>query len=250
MDGPTLFRDGLGRRSVAWWTAAGVGAMLVTYAALRSPRQQVSPGSGAKLADDSSGALNALYQSEKADASAIFNVSMAMMGIAAAYVVGAISLAEKYGSDSIPWSVVVLLPAPLWVIVVFHSLITLNAMNHGLSVLILEDKLFRKSQLPRRNRVRQRIGSEAGDQVMDIMKSHWAHKAATAFCYAGVGFLVIGYTTYDVIKWWPHGGSGWRIVVLSLYSLSFLVAATSWIAGLWRLKKAQGIREELSPRFP
>ncbi|UMP01617.1 hypothetical protein [Amycolatopsis sp. EV170708-02-1] len=152
MDGPTLFRGGFARRSAAWWAAAGIGAMLVTYAATRSPRQSYSLALENKDSDDAPGALNALYQSEKADASAIFNVSMAMMGIAAAYVVGAISLAEKYGSDSIPWPVVVLLPAPLWVIVVFHSLITLNAMNHGLSVLILEDRLFRRARLPRRGR--------------------------------------------------------------------------------------------------
>ena len=61
---------------------------------------------------DTSGALGALYQSEKADASSISNVAMAMMGIAATYVIGAISLVDKYGTDAFPWIVVVLLPRP------------------------------------------------------------------------------------------------------------------------------------------
>ena len=40
-----------------------------------------------------------------------------------------------------PWTAVLLLPAPLWIIVAFHSLIALNAKSHGVSVQILEDAL-------------------------------------------------------------------------------------------------------------
>lgn len=187
-------------------------------------------------------ALGALYQGEKSDASSIFNVAMTMMGIAAAYVVGAISLADKYGSSSLPWSLVVLLPAPLWIITVFHSLIVLNSMHRGLSVSIIEDRLcdiagFTKEQ-------RDNIGTAAGDRVMDITRAKWPHKIATGFVYAGVGLLVVGYTVYVLIGWW-HSEGGWpRVLMVALYVVCVGVAASSWTKGLIQIDQA---KNEVSP---
>src|ERR1700741_2128817 len=86
-------------------------------------------------------ALAALYQGEKTDASYVFNTAMVMMGIAVAYLVGAIPFLDKLsqgvGGRPLDWLFLVLLPGPLWLIVAFHSLITVNAMSHGVSVRII-----------------------------------------------------------------------------------------------------------------
>src|SRR5437763_1215785 len=83
-------------------------------------------------------ALSALYQGEKTDASQIFNTAMAMMAVAVAYLVGAVPFLGSIRQLPLGWLFLLLVPVPLWIIVAFHSLITLNAMSHGISVQIIE----------------------------------------------------------------------------------------------------------------
>src|SRR6476469_237053 len=179
---------------------------------------------------DTSGALGALYQSEKADASSISNVAMAMMGIAATYVIGAISLVDKYGTDSFPWIVVVLLPAPLWLVAAYHSLIALTGMCRSRSVQIIEGELFDLSGIP--GGLRGAIGTMSGDQIMDIEHSKPAHRVATAFVYFGVAMSVIGYTLFAIVRSWEHLGSTARIVAPAFYAMALLIVAASWTVGL------------------
>jgi hypothetical protein len=67
-------------------------------------------------ANDSIPALAALYQGEKTDASSIFNTAMAMMAVALAYLVGAVSFVGKLSDGSTPWFFLLLLPFPLWLV--------------------------------------------------------------------------------------------------------------------------------------
>jgi hypothetical protein len=92
-------------------------------------------------------ALGALYQGEKTDASYVFNTAMAMMGVAVAYLVGAIGFLGSIRQGPLAWVFLLLLPMPLWIIIAFHSRITLNAMSHGISVQIIEQELFDASEL-------------------------------------------------------------------------------------------------------
>jgi hypothetical protein len=175
-------------------------------------------------------ALAALYQGEKTDASYIFNTAMAMMGIAVTYVVGAIAFLGNPNRGAIPWLFLLLLPVPLWLIVAFHSLITLNAMSHGISVKIIEDALFEASELRVR---RDLVGSAAGDKIMDIMQEKLVHKLTTVVVYAGVGCLVIGFTIYALHS--ARGGVGngfvWVLAIVA-YSLLLIMVALSWFVGL------------------
>src|SRR5205814_8417463 len=98
-------------------------------------------------ANDPLAALAALYQGEKTDASYVFNTAMVMMGVAVAYLVGAVPFVGSLGHTPIGWLFLLLLPVPLWLIAAFHSLMTLNAMSHGISVRIIEDALFEASKL-------------------------------------------------------------------------------------------------------
>ena len=124
-----------------------------------------NPASG----NDPIQALSALYQGEKTDASAIFNTAMAMMGVAVAYLVGAIPFVHKISEGPMPWLFLLLLPTPLWLVVAFHSLITLNAMSHGISVKIIEDALFESSGLHRKVK-RDMVGSAAAAKLWILHK--------------------------------------------------------------------------------
>jgi hypothetical protein len=188
-----------------------------------------------KRVNDPVTALAALYQGEKTDASYVFNTAMAMMGIAVAYLVGAIPFVGNLSHGPIPWLFLLLLPIPLWLIVAFHSLITLNAMSHGISVRIIEDALFEASELRVR---RELVGSAAGDKIMDITQAKFAHKLTSVFVYGGVAFLVMGFTAYAV---YSANGIVKNDVVLvharvteiaiATYLLLAVIVALSWAVG-------------------
>jgi hypothetical protein len=190
-------------------------------------------------ANDPVTALAALYQGEKTDASYVFNTAMVMMGVAVAYLVGAIPFVDKVSRGPIAWLFVLLLPVPLWLIAAFHSLMTLNAMSHGISVRIIENALFDESGLAARNADRELVGSAAGDRIMDITQAKVIHKVTTVVVYAGVALLVMGFTAYAL-----HAAR--RIIAVdpalvrarvfematATYGLLTTMVGLSWIIGL------------------
>lgn len=182
-------------------------------------------------------ALCALYQGEKTDASYIFNTAMAMMGVAVAYLVGTIGFVGTIRNGPLAWVFLLVLPMPLWIIVAFHSLITLNAMSHGVSVQIIEQELFDASELTVR---RNLVGSAAGDRIMDLSVSRPIHKITTVYVYLGIGLLVVGFTYYVL-------NSAYAVIKLdaalirynviwvatAAYILVFIMSVCSWVIGLW-----------------
>lgn len=187
-------------------------------------------------------ALAALYEGEKTDASAVFNGTVAMLGFAVAYLVWAMPFVGTLTLSHEPTAklFLVLLPFPLWLISAFHSLMTLNAMSHGISVRIIEDALFASSGLP--PATRELVGSAAGDKVMDITQSRVAHKITTVVVYAGVLILGGVFTVYALY-------SATKVVVLvhmpvvevaaATYSLLLIMVAWSWIAGIYMINKGR-----------
>lgn len=207
-----------------------------------------------KKTSDAVTALAALYQGEKTDTSYIFNTAMVMMGVAVTYVVGAIPFVgnlsrpaittSALASSEVAWLFLLLLPIPLWLIAAFHSLITLNAMTHGISVRIIEDELFKASELPTNKRTL--VGSLAGDRIMDITQAKVAHKITTVIVYAGVAFLVIGFTVYslhsadEVVRRSVELANVPVLrIAIAVYSLLLGVVALSWIAGFRTINKGR-----------
>jgi hypothetical protein len=215
-------------------------------------------GSAVTNADVSVAALAALYQGEKTDASNIFNTAMAMMGIAVAYLIGAIPFVTSLSHGPMGWLFVLLLPMPLWLVVAFHSLITLNAMSHGISVRILENRLFVLSELTRlvksedeklkskgERLLRQWVGSAAGDRIMDITQASWIHGVITSVVYGGVFLLVAGFTLYAL-----HSGNNvlneaaavashqcLSIAASASYAFLFVMVLLSWGSGFLILRE-------------
>jgi hypothetical protein len=181
-------------------------------------------------------ALGALYQAEKSDASGKFNVAMTVMGIGAAYIVGALGYTDKFGTHSLPWTLVALAPVPLWIIAAFQSILTLASMMHGVSVQILEDALFKETGLA--TGLRDYVGSKGADQIMDIRKAELPHKIATVFVYAGVGASVLGFTTYATNQAWDHLSTGTEVGLISSYLITTAIVILSWIAGLRKVSEA------------
>ena len=184
-------------------------------------------------------ALSALYQGEKTDASSVFNTAMVMMGAAVAYLLGAVPLLSSLSHGPFPWLFLSLLPFPLWLVMAFHSLITLNAMSHGISVQIIENELFGASGLKARNVKRKLVGSAASDKIMDITQANPAHKVTSYVVYGGVGVLIVGFTIYalyaaiEVVRDDPVFAHALVVyVAVGGYPILLLLVIFSWIKGL------------------
>lgn len=181
-------------------------------------------------------AVSALYQADKSDASSIFNVSMAMMGIGAAYIIGAVGYSYQFGQGELTWPVVLFSAVPLWLIASFHSLLALNGMAHGVSVQILENAIYEYTHLDQA--LRKYVGSRIGDSIMDISVSNRAHQAASIFVYGGVAFLVVLYTIFVSVNAASHVALWLLLLAIFIYVLGATVVAGSWIAGFRFLGKA------------
>ena len=213
-----------------------------------SKRRKQSPQAKPSAAEDkganeSASALAALYLGEKTDTSYMFNTAMVMMGVAVAYLIGAIPFVDALSNEPIGWLFVLLLPIPLWLIVAFHSLMTLNALSHGISVRIIEDELFDASGLRVK---RELVGSAAGDQIMDITQSKIVHRITSVAVYGGVALLVIGFTAYNLYSAnaaLKDYDSSFRervvVIAITIYSLLALMVAGSWIAGLRTINRGR-----------
>jgi hypothetical protein len=194
-------------------------------------------------------ALGALYQGEKTDSIGIFNVAMVMMGIAAAYVISAVTVSDLYGT-ALDWKVVLLLPVPLWLIAAYHSLVALGGMSHGISLSILEYSLYRKSNLPSdgefaepEESLRKYVGSRLGDRIMDIGQATWPHRIASIFVYAGFYLGIVGYTVSVIVAAWKHVSGGWSAGTVVVYSLALAIVATSWLQGFRLLNDGNRARD-------
>lgn len=180
-------------------------------------------------------ALAALYQAEKTDATGVFNTAMALMGIGGAYLGLMMTNVDKFGVGLLNWLTVLLLPCPLWLIAAFHSLMTLNAMSHGVSVRIIENQLFKESGL---HVDRDLVGSASGDKFMDITKSRYIHKVTTSVVYFGVAALVVGFTIYVLFSAWGHVSHAALIVAIVSYIILSIIVMFSWIVGMAMIKDA------------
>jgi hypothetical protein len=201
---------------------------------------------GGAMREGELSALGVLYQGEKADATGILNVAMAMMGIGAAYIVGAVGFVDEFGSSSFPWLAVLLVPLPLWLIAAFHSLLTLNGMMHGVSVQILEDRLCREARIE--GETRRYVGSKGGDQIMDVRKAKAAHRMATYFVYGGVAGAVVGFTAFVLTSVWQHLPLWVMVVAFIVYVGAFLIVGWSWAKGLGLVGRAEGQRDSMEPK--
>jgi hypothetical protein len=196
---------------------------------------------------DSLAALGALYQGEKTDAAYIFNTAMAMMGIALAYLVGALPFVDKLRhvpSEPFAWLFLLLLPIPLWLVAAFQSLMTLNAMSHGVSVRIIENALFDASGL--RVRVeRKLVGSAAGDEIMDVTQANIVHAITSYVVYGGVFLFEVVFTGYalysaNVVVNQPGvvvAPSVWAAT--GIYFLLSLMVVLSWLVGFHKIGKSR-----------
>lgn len=194
--------------------------------------------------DEQVEALGALYQGEKTDSVGIFNVGMVMMTIVVGYLGASLTLSEKFGTEALPWDIVIWLPLPLCLVLVYQGLVALSGMSHGISLGIIEDELFRRTGVSAK--FRNCIGSAVSNRIMDATVAPWPLRLATYFVYAGVYLAAWGYTAYILVHAWHPVILGEWIVAVVIYALAFLSQTGSWLFGMREIKQASKLRDEHS----
>jgi hypothetical protein len=203
--------------------------------------------------NDRIGALSALYQGGRTDSADVSNVSMMLMVIGGAYLVGAITFADKMSHWPFAWLFLLLLPLPTWIMAAHHSILTLCGMSLGTSIRIIEDKLFEESGLHVK---REMIGSCAGDRIIDITKQHVVHKLISVIVYGGVGFLGIGFTVYSLYLASEATRENTALanvpvigIAAIIYSFIGCIVLLSWVVGIRMIAKGHADLEAQTKRL-
>lgn len=179
---------------------------------------------------DSQQVLTAIYQSERADRSTAFTVSLATMGAAVTYLAGTIAFYDKL--DTLGW-IIALLPIPMICIAAFHSLLINLAAVRARSIITLENTLLHG--IPDPNIDLTHIGVTASERATNIHTAATAQRVALIIAYGGVGIVYLAYVILTLVKATSHI-HWWTMIPAITYSGLLVPIAASWRHGTTSLK--------------
>ncbi len=176
-------------------------------------------------------ALTPIYEADRAENSS--GTIFAILGAGAAYLTATLAFSNAI-FRSIGW-VGIFAPLPLWLIAAYQSLLTGVAMVRSLSVRAIEAKLLRETSLSEQQK--QAIGLQASEKIMNVDDAYWPHKIANYTSYVGIGFLVIGYTLYIILKD-PHLAGLSKTAACISYAFLAGIVVASWITNFKRFSES------------
>ncbi|MGH3671540.1 MAG: hypothetical protein ACRDSH_13035 [Pseudonocardiaceae bacterium] len=177
---------------------------------------------------ESTVALVGLYQVDRADKATLMNAGLAIMGAAAAYSVGTIAFADKFGVV-VSWGIVALLPIPLWIISAYQSLLACASAMRITSSIYLGNELYRRTGLPAKDA--KIVGVYTSEQIMDFRAASAIHKLTIILSFGGVNAVIMGYTVYILLRTSTKLGPAiWFFA--AFYLIFSIVVLASWSSGL------------------
>jgi hypothetical protein len=178
--------------------------------------------------------LTAIYQSERADRSTTFTVSLAAMGAAVTYLIGTIAFYDKL--DFLGWSIA-LLPFPLLCISAFHALLLNLAALRARGILALEHVLLTTTAPPKPDLDHATVGTTATERATNIHTAALPVKTATLIAYGGIGATYPAYTVLMLVKAAAHTHA-WLIVPATAYIALLTAIAFTWRHAIANLRLA------------
>jgi hypothetical protein len=193
------------------------------------------------LGADKIAAIGALYQAETAFSAASANISTAMVASAVVYITASIAFVDQIVTSSV-WAGV-LLPAPLWMAALIHSMSTAAAMIRGVSLRALESHLLKAGTFLAADR--PLFGAHASELIMNVTMARWPHKVAKGFAYAGSGSIIVLFTIYLLFR----VSTVEPVVAVggaAIYAAMVAILGASWVASLrlYRACAAQLLRDD------
>lgn len=138
-------------------------------------------------------ALTAIYQSERSETITLLNINIALVGAELAYLAASVAFIDKL--SMLPDVGTALVPAPLWLGLLYNVIIIALSGRHGAALIILEKSLHRYTGLPQKKQ--RLVGSLAGEYVVNPGSAgSWCYRPALYIVYAIPPVLIGLYTWY------------------------------------------------------
>ncbi|GAA3044019.1 hypothetical protein [Actinokineospora globicatena] len=170
-------------------------------------------------------ALGSMYQAERSENVSLLNTNIALLGAVLAYAAASVAFLDKV--PQLPRAAAGLVPIPLWVGMLYSTVLVALTGRRGSSALIVEEALFSHTGLDPRKR--NRVGSKAGEYIVNPTLAPWPYRIIIALVYV-VPWLLVGlYTTHLVVTYVRTGplvyamGTGYTLLLL-LVSTAYIRA--------------------------
>jgi hypothetical protein len=174
-------------------------------------------------------ALSALYQAERADISMLFTAGLALVGTELVFLVASVAFLDTL--RQLPAPIVALVPIPLWLGLTYNIVIVALLVNRGKSVSLLEDQLYLRANLHRRDR--GAIGARAGEHIMNLKWAPLPFRASLSVVYGTPFILVLGYTAALLIMYAGPATHPWVFWIALVVYTSMLTLMGSAILKAW-----------------
>lgn len=168
-------------------------------------------------------ALGAMYQAERAENVTLLNINIALIGAELAYAAASVAFLDKIAS--LPQLAAALAPSPLWLGMLYNTLLVALAGRRGTSAMVVEDELFSHTGI--RSDVRDRVGSRAGEYIVNPTVAPWPYRILLGLVYTVPWCLTILYTWYMLVHYVVAGTM--LYLAATGYALLFLVAIAAYI---------------------
>ncbi|WP_075123769.1 hypothetical protein [Actinophytocola xanthii] len=137
--------------------------------------------------------MTAIYQAARSETLTLLNINIALVGAELAYLTASVAFLGDVGK--LPPTAVALVPAPLWLGLLYNVIIIALSGRHGNSLVILERHMHRYAGIPPDEHAL--IGSRAGEYVVNPGPSgSWWYRPTIWLIYLIAPALILGYTWY------------------------------------------------------
>jgi hypothetical protein len=168
-------------------------------------------------------ALGTLYQAERTENVTLLNINIALLGAVLAYAAASVAFLDKVAG--LPRLAAALVPSPLWIGMLYSTLLVALAGRRGASAMLVEDELFTHTGI--RSRMRDRVGSRAGECIVNPTVAPWSYRLILGVVYVLPWGLVILYTWYMLAH---HVIAGKMLYSAAIgYGLIFLIAIAAYV---------------------
>jgi hypothetical protein len=168
-------------------------------------------------------ALGSMYQAERAESVTLLNVNIALLGAVLAYAAASVAFLDKI--ETLPRLAAALVPIPLWLGMLYSTLLVALSGKRGASALVIEDELFAYTGV--RKNVRDRVGSRAGEYIVNPTMAPWPYRVLLGLVYVVPWGLVILYTVYMLVR---YVKAGWMLyATTTMYVLLFVVVVAAYV---------------------
>ncbi|MFI9010983.1 sensor histidine kinase [Actinosynnema sp. NPDC053489] len=168
-------------------------------------------------------ALGSMYQAERSENVTLLNINIALLGAVLAYAAASVAFLDKV--PQLPQLGAALVPIPLWIGMLYSTLLVALQGRRGASAMAVENVLFEQTGIA--PDARDRIGSRAGEYIVNPSVAPWPYRILLGVVYLVPWVLVGLYTTYMLVAHVKTGSTLYGSA--AAYALLLLVAIAAYI---------------------